>query len=309
MYDCLVVCGPTASGKSALGVELALALDGEVICADSMQIYRGMDIGTAKTTPAEARGVPHHMMDIADPSESFSAARWATMADRCVAEIRSRGRLPIVVGGTGLYIEALLRGTDFAAAPTDDTLRPGLEREYDTLGGDAFRAKLAAVDPERAALLAPGDKKRLVRAMEVWLVTGRTITEHDRQSRLQPPRYRAVQVMPVFADRRTLYDRIDRRADRMFDAGLVEEVRALLDAGLDAGCTAMQAIGYRQTAEYLAGRCTLEDARDAVRRASRRYAKRQLTWFHHVPQLHEILWSEPPEPAAAARAVTALLRG
>lgn len=295
MPDLLVITGPTATGKTALGVALAQAMGGEVVSADSMQIYRGMDIGTAKPTMEERQGVPHWMLDVADPWERFSAARYSDMAAACVEDIRSRGRLPIVVGGTGLYIDGLLRGTDYAAAPEDMALRHELEGEYDRLGGDAFREKLAAVDPERAAKLYPRDKKRLVRAYEIYALTGRTITEHDRLSRQAPPRYTAAVIALDYAERDDLYRRIDSRAAQMFRDGLAEEVRGLLRAGLDAGATAMQAIGYKETAEYIAGRVTLEQAAATVSLRSRQYAKRQLTWLRSREGIHWLRWKKEPD--------------
>ena len=306
MYDLLVITGPTATGKTALGVELAKLLDGEVISADSMQIYRGMDIGTAKPTPEEMGGVPHHMLDVADPRENFSAARYARMAAACAEDIRARGKTPVVVGGTGLYIDGLVRGTDYAAAPTDPDIRRAVEAEYDELGGEAFREKLAAADPDRAALLHPRDRKRLVRAWEVYALTGRTITWHDEQSRLAKPRYTACTAALDFADRDMLYRRIDRRARAMFDAGLPEEVRRLLDAGIGPDTTAMQAIGYKEVAAYLAGTCTLDQAVEAVCRASRRYAKRQLTWLRRRDDIHWVRWPREPDEGdirAAARGI------
>ena len=295
MYDILVITGPTATGKTALAVAAARRMNGEVIGADSMQIYRGMDIGTAKPTPDEMRGVPHHMIDVADPRESFSAAKYAAMADACAADIRARGKAVLLAGGTGLYIDGLLRGTDYAAAPSDPAVRRAIEAEYDALGGEAFREKLAAVDPDRAAMLHPRDKKRLVRAWEVYALTGRTITWHDEQSRLAPPRYETYTVALDFSDRKALYDRIDRRARAMFGAGLAEEVRALLDAGVGADTTAMQAIGYKEVAAYLAGGCALDEAIDGVCRASRRYAKRQLTWLRARPDVHWVRWRREPD--------------
>ncbi len=296
MPDLLVITGPTATGKTALGVELALALNGEVVSADSMQVYKGMDIGTAKPTMAERRGVPHWMLDVAEPWERFSAARYSRMAAAYVEDIRGRGKLPIVVGGTGLYIDGLLRGTDYAAVPEDMALRRELETEYDRLGGEGFREKLAAVDPERAARLYPRDKKRLVRAYEIYALTGQTITEHDRISRETPPRYTAAAVVALdYAARDDLYRRIDDRAAQMFRDGLAEEVRGLLGAGLDEGVTAMQAIGYKETAEYIAGRATLAEAVQTVCLRSRQYAKRQLTWLRGREGVHWIRWEKEPD--------------
>ncbi len=295
MPDLLVITGPTATGKTALGVELALALNGEVVSADSMQVYKGMDIGTAKPTMAERRGVPHWMLDVAEPWERFSAARYSRMAAAYVEDIRGRGKLPIVVGGTGLYIDGLLRGTDYAAVPEDMELRCELETEYDRLGGEGFREKLAAVDPERAARLYPRDKKRLVRAYEIYALTGQTITEHDRISRETPPRYTAAVVALDYAARDDLYRRIDDRAAQMFRDGLAEEVRGLLGAGLDEGVTAIQAIGYKETAEYIAGRATLAEAVQTVCLRSRQYAKRQLTWLRGREGVHWIRWEKEPD--------------
>ena len=294
MSDVLVITGPTATGKTALGVYMARRLNGEVVGADSMQIYRGMDIGTAKPTMEERQGVPHHMIDVAEPGESFSAARYAGMAAACVEDIRARGKLPILVGGTGLYIDGLLRGGGFADAPGDSGLREALEAEYEALGGEAFRRKLAAVDPERAEKLHPGDKKRLVRALEVYTLTGETITAHDRRSQAEPPRYRAKKIALDFQNRDDLYERIDRRAALMFERGLVEEVERLLAAGLSEGSTAMQAIGYKETLRYLRGEWPREAAVEAVQRESRRYAKRQLTWLRRDPELQWIRWEKEP---------------
>ena len=306
MYDILVITGPTATGKTALAARTARLMNAEVIGADSMQIYRGMDIGTAKPTPAEMLGVPHHMIDVADPREGFSAARYAAMAERCVRDIRARGRSVILAGGTGLYIDALVRGTDYAAAPSDPAVRRAIEGEYDAMGGEAFREKLAAVDPDRAAMLHPRDKKRLVRAWEVYALTGQTITRHDQLSRQTPPRYRAYTLALDWEDRNALYARIDQRARAMFDAGLVEEVRRLLDGGTGPGTTAMQAIGYKEVAAYLAGQCTLDEAIDQVCQASRRYAKRQLTWLRSRPDVHWLRWPAPPDEDAVLAAAQAL---
>lgn len=305
MPELLVITGPTATGKTALGVCLAELLGGEVVGADSMQIYRGMDVGTAKPTPQEMRGVRHHMIDVAEPAERFSAAKYAAMASQCVDDILARGRVPIVVGGTGLYIDALLRREEFAAAPGNSGIREALEAEYDALGGEIFCEKLAAVDPARAAKLAPGDKKRLVRALEVYRLTGETITAHDERSKTLPPRYTSMKIALDFTAREKLYERIDRRAAQMFENGLVDEVRALLAAGVSDQATAMQAIGYKETAAYLRGEYDLAEAVERVQRESRRYAKRQLTWLRRDDSVQWLRWENAPQESAARQIATA----
>jgi len=303
----LVITGPTATGKSALGVALAKRLDGEVLSADSMQVYRGMDIGTAKVTAFEMQGVPHHLLDIADPSENFSAARWVEAAAACAEAVFARGRVPILVGGTGLYIDSLLSGRDFAESGDPD-LRAALSAEYDRLGGEAFRETLRKVDPERAEILHPADKKRLVRALEVFRLTGETISAHDEKTKTLPLRWPSLRVALTYADREALYARIDQRVEEMAAAGLFEETARLLETGLAPDSTAMQAIGYKESAEYLQGRCTRAEAVGAIARASRRYAKRQLTWLRRDPEVHWIAWEGKPDIPAAAEAVCQLFR-
>ena len=271
----VVITGPTASGKTALGVALAQRLGGEVVSADSMQIYRGMDIGTAKPTPEEMQGVPHHMIDIADPAENYSVSRYAAQAVACVDDILARGKLPIVAGGTGLYIDSLIAGRTFADGTADTALRQELSERYDEIGGEGLLGELRKVDPERAARLHPADKKRIVRAMEVYILTGKTITQHDAETRAVPPRYDAAKIALDFADRQDLYDRIDRRVDAMVRQGLFDEVRALLAAGVPADCTAMQAIGYKEIVQALRGQTTMDEAVRLIQQRSRNYAKRQ----------------------------------
>ena len=242
----LVITGPTATGKTRLSVELAKKLNGEVVSADSMQIYRGMDIGTAKVTKAEMQGVPHHMIDIADPSEDYSVSRYVEEADAAVRDILSRGKLPIVAGGTNLYIDSLIAGLDFA---------------------------------DRAAKLHPADKRRIVRAIEIYTLTGETITRHDEETKKRPKRYDAVKIALTFADRAVLYDRINTRVDKMVADGLFDEVKGLLDRGLSPESTAMQAIGYKEPAAYFRGEMSKDEATELIKLSSRRYAKRQLTWL------------------------------
>lgn len=306
----IVISGPTATGKTALGVEVCQRLGGEVISADSMQVYRGLDIGTAKVTPEETRGVPHHMVDVAEAGEDFSVSRWVDEAAACAEDIFARGKIPVIVGGTGLYIDSLLSGRDFAAAEADGEMRARLSREYDECGGEAFRERLREVDPERAAILHPADKKRLVRAMEIFLLTGETITAHDERTRSIPPRWESARFALSFADRQALYKRIDARVDEMVRRGLFEEVRSLLETGkISPECSAMQAIGYKEAVEYLAGRVSRDEAAEQIKLASRRYAKRQLTWLRRDAALEWILWDGAPDIGAGAdRVLRALER-
>ena len=301
----LVITGPTATGKTALSVLLAQRLNGEIISADSMQVYRGMDIGTAKVTLDEMQGVPHHLIDAADPSENYSVARWVEAAAAAAEDIFARGKVPILAGGTNLYIDSLLSGRDFAESGGGSELRDALSAEYDRMGGEAFREKLREVDPDRAALLHPSDKKRLVRALEVWKLTGETITAHDERTRALPPRWDSLRVALSYENREDLYARIDRRVDEMFAAGLADEVRGLLAAGLSPDSTAMQAIGYKEVVAFLSGDCTETEAAEAVKLNSRRYAKRQLTWLRRDPDLLWVLWQGTPDLSAAAETVLA----
>ena len=303
----LVVSGPTASGKTALAVELALARNGEVVSADSMQIYRRMDIGTAKPTRAEMRGVPHHMLDVADPEEDFSVARYVELAARCVNDILARGKLPIVAGGTGLYIDSLLSGRTFARFDPDSPLRRELEEELARRGGAALLEELARVDPDTAARLHPNDGKRIVRALEVYRSTGTTLTAHNAMTRSLTPRYDALTLTLAFQRREDMWDRIDRRVDRMMADGLAEEVRALLDSGVPDRCTAMQAIGYKEMAAALRGDGDTARAAEEIKLRSRQYAKRQLTWFRRNPDARWLLWDREPDLSAALQTSTKYL--
>lgn len=285
----LVVTGPTATGKTALSVELAKKLGGEIVSADSMQIYRGMDIGTAKVTKAEMQNIPHHMIDIADPSEDYSVSRYVEEADAAVRGILSRGRLPIVAGGTNLYIDSLIAGLDFAEKAEDAALRESLNKQYDDIGGEAMLEHLRGFDPERAAKLHPADKRRIVRAVEIYILTGETITRHDEETKKRPKRYDAVKIALTFADRAVLYDRINARVDKMVSDGLFDEVKGLLNSGLSPACTSMQAIGYKEPAAYFRGEISKDAAIELIKLSSRRYAKRQLTWLRRDTT---VLWHE-----------------
>lgn len=300
----LVIVGPTASGKTRMAVELAQRHNGEVISADSMQIYRTMDIGTAKPTKEEMGGIPHHMIDVADPEEDFSVARYVEMAARCVDDVLERGKLPIVAGGTGLYIDSLLSGRTFAPFSPDSALRGELERELAEKGGQAMLEALAQVDPEAAQRLHPNDHKRIVRALEVYRSTGKTITQHNRETQAIPPRYNALTIGLSFQDRQAMWRRIDQRVDEMVAAGLEDEVRRLLTSGISPKCTAMQAIGYKEFTQALSGEMTWQEATDVVKLRSRQYAKRQLTWFGRNPNTRWVRWDDPPEFEQGRRAST-----
>ena len=300
----LVICGPTASGKTALAVELARRHNGEVVSADSMQIYRRMDIGTAKPTREEMRGVPHHMLDVADPEEDFSVARYVDMAAKCVDDILSRGRLPILAGGTGLYIDSLLSGRTFAPFQPDSPLRGELEEQLRREGGAAMLARLAQVDPDSAARLHPNDEKRIIRALEVYQSTGKTITQHNLETQAIPPRYDALTLALAFERREDMWSRIDRRVDQMMDQGLVAEVQGLLDSGVPAKCTAMQAIGYKEMAADLLSGGDVRAAAEEIQLRSRQYAKRQLTWFKRNKAARWLLWGREPDFEAALQTST-----
>ena len=300
----VVITGPTATGKTALSVALAKAFDGEVVSADSMQIYRRMDIGTAKVTITERENVPHHMIDIAEPDEAYSVARYVEEAAACIEDILSRGKLPIVAGGTNLYIDSLISGRDFADNESDNALRSEIDARYESEGGERLLEELRSFDPERAAKLHPADRRRIVRAIEVYRLTGKTITEHDRETQLIPPRYDAIKIALDFEDRADLYGRIDRRVDIMVQEGLFDEVSGLLKSGLSESCTAMQAIGYKEPAAYLRGEITIDEAIELIKRESRRYAKRQLTWLRRSDDLFWIHWGKSPDINEARRLST-----
>ena len=284
-----VITGPTAAGKTKLGVMLALELGGEIVSADSMQIYRGMDTGTAKPSEKDMMGIPHHMISVADPAENYSVARYVKEATQKTEDILSRGKIPFIVGGSGLYIDSLINGREFADAPKNDALRRSLSDMFDRAGGEAMLNKLRLADPAAASKLSAGDKKRIVRALEVYEITGRTITEHDLESASRPPRFDAVKIAVSYEDRKTLYSRIDERVDDMVAKGLFEEVQKLLPVISGPNTTAGQAIGYKEAASALRGEMTRAEATDLIKKESRRYAKRQLTWLRRDKNIYWIL--------------------
>lgn len=303
----IVITGPTATGKTRLSVELAKEFDGEIVSADSMQLYRRMDIGTAKVTKEEMQGIPHHMIDVAEPEESYSVARYVQEADACISDILARGKVPIIAGGTNLYIDSLIAGRDFAENESDNALRDELLAEYDSIGGEKMLEELRGFDPDRAAKLHPADKRRIVRAIEVYKLTGKTITEHDEETKRIPPKYDAAMIALDYEDRAELYSRIDKRVDEMVAQGLFDEVKSLLDAGLSDSCTAMQAIGYKEPAAYFRGELSESDAIALIKQESRRYAKRQLTWLRRNEKLFWIRWTSSPDFSAARQLSTEYL--
>ncbi len=284
----LAIVGPTASGKSVLAVNIAERYSGEVVSCDSMQIYRGMDIGTAKPTATEMRGIPHHLIDIAEPEEDFSVADYVRLAEQAVGDILSRGRLPVFCGGTGLYLDSFLRG-GFEPATAEPLLRERLKREAEIHGNEYLYARLLVIDPKSAEATHPNNVRRVIRALEIYELTGKTKSEHDSLSRASTVRYDPVIIGLHFSDRAELYRRIDTRVDKMLSAGLLEETERLWRAGIfEKSRTAAQAIGYKELLGYLCGEVTLDKAVEKLKQSSRRYAKRQLTWFRADPRVRWI---------------------
>ena len=281
MNNLICIAGPTASGKTSLSIALAKELDAEIVSCDSMQVYRRMDIGTAKPSPEEREGIPHHMLDVAEPAEDFSVSRYCEMATPIVDSILAKGKTCIIVGGTGLYMDSLIRGNAFAPFPST-----GMREKLEAQPIEEVFSQLQAVDPEAAARLHLSDKKRIIRAMEVYLETGETITAHNQRTQSIPPRYNPLWFALEDENRQDLYDRIDRRVEVMLEMGLVQEIRDLLDSGIPASCTAMQAIGYKEFLAAMEGKISVSEAAAQVQQASRHYAKRQLTWFRRNPNIH-----------------------
>lgn len=284
MNNIICVAGPTASGKTALAVELAKITNGEVVSCDSMQVYRRMDIGTAKPTTEEMQGIVHHMIDVAEPEEDFSVSRYCQMASPIVDDILARGKTAIIAGGTGLYMDSLIKGNDFAPFPATGH-RERLERQLEQEGLPPLLAQLRQIDPE-AAERSQNNPRRIIRALEVYFETGETITAHNLRTQAIPPRYSPLWIGLDFAERSELYRRIDLRVGIMLEMGLVAETEGLLNSGIPPKCTAMQAIGYKEFVAALNGEISIEEAADQVRQSSRRYAKRQLTWFKRNKQMH-----------------------
>ena len=305
MDKIICIAGPTASGKTALSIALAQELGGEIVSCDSMQVYRHMDIGTAKPSVSERRGIQHYMLDVADPREDYSVSRYCREAAPIVEDILARGKAAIIVGGTGLYMDSLIRGNDFAPFPSTG-VRERLEAEADALGMEAMLRRLQAIDPDAAARLHLSDRKRILRALEVYLETGETITAHNQRTQAIPPRFSPVWIALEDENRQDLYARIDRRVDMMLEQGLLAEIQGLLAMGIPRKCTAMQAIGYKEFLAALDGLCSLEQAAELVKQSSRHYAKRQLTWFRRNEKFHWLRRSSSfgsEEILAAARRI------
>jgi tRNA dimethylallyltransferase len=274
----IVIGGPTASGKTKLAVEVANALDTEIISGDSIQIYRHLNIGSAKPTREEMGGITHHMIDFLEPDVRFSAADFVEMGRKYIGQISEKGKIPVIVGGTGLYISSLLDGVEFIQnAPANPALRERLSEEAKKWGGEALHQRLKMIDPMSADKISPNDTKRIIRAIEIYETTGKTKSEHDTQKKESP--YQPFLFL-IDYPRFELYERINLRVDLMFEAGLISEVQNILKLGYNPRCPAMQAIGYKETVDYLRGLCTLEETKEIIKRSTRRYAKRQLTWFN-----------------------------
>lgn len=274
----VVVAGPTASGKTGLAIELAKRFDGEIVSADSMQIYKYMDIGTAKPTPAEREQCVHHLIDFLEPDSEFSVADYTELAHRVIADIYSRGKLPVMCGGTGLYINSVINDVEFGETQSDEELRCELQNIANAEGNEKLIEILREFDPVSAARLHPNNVRRVIRAIEFYRTTGVPISEHQEKTKMIISRYDPV-MFCIDHDREILYGRINERVDIMMSEGLCDEVRRLMDMGYSSALNSMKAIGYKELMDYFNGLCSLEEAVSAIKQNSRRYAKRQLTWF------------------------------
>ena len=273
----IAVVGPTASGKTSLAVEIAKAVDGEIISADSMQIYKGMFIATAQPTEEEKQGIPHHLISIIDPSETYSVAQFVSDAKKCIDDISSRGKVPVIAGGTGLYVDSLLLGIDFGFVPDNSEMRDKLKDRLEKEGAEKLLDELRQIDPETADMLHVNNAGRILRALEVYYLTGETISEQKRKSREKGSDYDSLYVYIDYTDRQKLYERIEKRVDIMVSTGLLEEAKKFISLGEET--TAKQAIGYKELKPYFRSECTLDEALDNLKKETRHYAKRQMTWF------------------------------
>lgn len=284
MEKVIVLCGPTAAGKTDLAIDLALLVGGEVISADSAQVYRYMDIGTAKPTPEEQRGIPHHMMDIVNPDEEFSVAQYKKMAEDAVRDILSRGKIPVVAGGTGLYISSLVYNVQFSDTMSDWGFRERMRALAEQYGPEYLHDRLKEVDPASAERIHPNNVKRVIRALEVFETTGRPISEHQAESRTKPPEFEYI-LFGLTMDRQKLYERIEKRTDIMMEKGLADEVARILEMGYSRDLVSLQAIGYKEIASAICGECSMEEAVELVKLRTRHLAKRQITWFKSMKGL------------------------
>ncbi len=301
------VVGPTASGKTKLAVDICKRLDGEAVSCDSMQIYKYMDIATAKPTEEEMGGIVHHMLDFLLPCEKYSVAAYCADAEKCIADISGRGKLPLIVGGTGLYYSSLVDGIAFADESDDTTVRAELEKRCESEGIEVLHSELSKIDPESAQVLHINNKGRIIRALEVYYKTGVTMSEQQRRSRQKQSKFDCTAICLDSKDRQFLYDRIDRRVDIMIENGLVDEAKRFLSGEL--GKTASQAIGYKELKPYIDGEISLDEAADNLKRATRRYAKRQLTWFRRDERINWLYIDEQPYDELIESAVEIIQRG
>lgn len=284
----VIITGPTASGKTALSIELAKQIGGEIISADSMQVYRHMDIGSAKVTKEEMDGVPHHLIDVLEPSEEFNVVRFQEMARKAMEEIYERGKIPIIAGGTGFYIQALLYDIDFTETDEDNSIREELEQKARTEGAAVLHDMLREIDPESAEAIHENNVKRVIRAIEFYRQTGKKISDHNRQEREKSSPYQFLYYV-IDLPRELLYSRIEQRVDQMVEQGLVEEVKALQAMGCTRDMVSMQGLGYKEILDYLNGQLTLDEAVYVLKRDTRHFAKRQLTWFRRE---RDVRWLE-----------------
>jgi len=303
----LVLIGPTAVGKTKMSIEIAKAFDCEIISGDSMQVYRGMDIGTAKITKDEMEGVPHHLIDIHEPDYPYSVAEFQEQSQRLIAEITERGKLPFIVGGTGLYVESVCYGYRFSESGADEEFRKEQFRYADEYGAEALHRRLAEVDPESAERLHPNDLRRVVRALEVFHVTGIPLSSQLAPQKKESP-YRLC-LVGLTMDRQMLYNRIEERIDLMLKQGLVEEVAALMKKGFGPGLVAMQGLGYKEIVSYLQGECSYEEAVTLLKRDTRRFAKRQLSWFRHMKDIEWVDVTDSGNFSANVQKIRAIIAG
>lgn len=302
----VILVGPTAVGKSEVAVGLAKRLSGEIVTADSMQVYKGMDIGTAKPTPAEQNGIPHHLIDVVTPDETFNVARYRELAHQVIADIHARGRLPIVSGGTGLYIRAVLDEFVLPGSGSDPVVRARLEAEAEREGKQALYQRLREIDPETAKRLHPNDVRRVIRALELYETTGKTMSQHLQEAQQKEPRYHDIRI-GLTRPRAALYRRIEQRVEQQIAAGLVDEVRRLVQC-YELNKTARQALGYKEIIDYLEGKSTFEEAVERLKRETRRYAKRQYTWFRRDKRLRWFDLDAYPSQTDAIDDIAAYIR-